>query len=50
VTQVRINVADTEPSAVHAAASAAVIQAFGLEGRCQLFYEDGWHYEPKPAS
>jgi hypothetical protein len=28
VTRVRINVADTEPSALHAAASAAVIRAF----------------------
>jgi len=48
VTLVGVNVADTEPSAVHAAASAAVIRAFGLEDSCQLRYENGWHYEPKP--
>jgi hypothetical protein len=48
VTRVGINVADTEPSAVNAAASAAVIQAFALEDKCQLVYENGWRYEPKP--
>lgn len=46
VTFVGINVADTEPSAVRAAASAAVVQAFGLEGMCRLVYEHGWHYVP----
>lgn len=50
VTHVGINVADTEPSAVHAAASAAVIRAFGLEDKCQLIYENGWRYELKPVS
>ena len=50
VTFVGINVADTEPSAIRAAASAAVIQAFGLQDRCQLLYEDGWRYESKPVS
>lgn len=47
VTHVGINVADTEPDAVHAAASAAVIRAFGLEDKCQLIYENGWRYESK---
>jgi hypothetical protein len=47
VTLVGINVADTEPSAVHAAASAAVIRALGLEDKCQLVYENGWRYESK---
>lgn len=50
VTHVRINVADTEPDAVHAAASAAVIQALGLEDRCQLIYDNGWRYVLKPVS
>jgi plasmid replication initiation protein len=49
VTHVGINVADTEPSAVRAAASAAVIRAFGLEDKCRLIYEDGWRYEAKPV-
>ena len=50
VTFVGINVADTEPGAVHAAASAAVIRAFGLEDKCQLIYQNGWRYESKPLS
>jgi len=50
VTLVGTNVADTEPSAVHAAASAAVIRALGLEDKCQLVYENGWRYESKLAS
>jgi hypothetical protein len=50
VTSVRINVADTEPSALRAAASAAVMRAFGLEDRCHLVYENGWRYEPKSAT
>ena len=49
VTRVGINVADTEPSAVRAAAAAAVARAFGLEDKCQLIYEDEWRYESKPA-
>jgi hypothetical protein len=44
VTHVGINVADTEPSALRAAAAAAVIRAFGLEDRCQLIYENEWRY------
>ena len=47
ITSVVINVADTEPSAVRAAATAAVARAFGLEDECQLTYEHGWRYEPK---
>ena len=45
VTRVGIILADTEPSAVRAAATAAVVRAFGLEDKCQLIYEDGWRYE-----
>ena len=48
VTRVGIILADTEPSAVRAAATAAVVRAFGLEDECQLIYEDGWRYEEKP--
>jgi hypothetical protein len=50
VTRVGIILADTEPSAVRAAATAAVVRAFGLEDECQLIYDDGWRYESKPAS
>jgi hypothetical protein len=50
VTRVGINVADAEPSAVRAAASAAVVRAFGLEDECQRFYEHGRRYESKSAS
>jgi hypothetical protein len=49
VTHVGINVADTQPDAVRAAASAAVIRAFELEDKCQIVYEDGWRYEVKPV-
>jgi hypothetical protein len=45
VTRVGIILADTEPSAVRAAATAAVVRAFGLEDKCQLIYEGGWRYE-----
>jgi hypothetical protein len=48
VTRVGINVADTEPGAVRAAAAVAVVRVFGLEDKCQLIYEDGWRYEAKP--
>src|SRR5262249_33123305 len=50
VTRVGVNVADTEPSAVRAAASAAVIRALGLEDKCQLIYENGWRFELKPVT
>jgi hypothetical protein len=43
-----INEADTEPSAVRAAATAAVMQAFGLADRCELVYDTEWHYQLKP--
>jgi hypothetical protein len=49
VTHVGINVADTEPDAVHAAATAVVIRALGLEDRCQLIYDNGWRYDRKPV-
>lgn len=49
VVHVGINVADTEPDAVRAAASAAVVQAFGLEDKCRLFYDNGWKYDLKPS-
>ena len=45
-----INEADTEPSAVRAAATAAVMQAFGLVGRCELVYDTEWHYQLKPEA
>lgn len=45
---VGIDVADTKTSALHAAASAAAIRVFGLEGKCQLIYNNGWRYESKP--
>jgi hypothetical protein len=50
VTRVVIIMADTEPSAVRAAAAAAVVRAFGLEDECQLIYENGWRYESKPTT
>jgi len=44
ITFIGITEVDTEPSAVRAAATAAVVRAFGLEGMCELVHDGEWHY------
>jgi hypothetical protein len=44
---VGVNDADSEPSAVRAAATAAVVQAFGLAERCELVFDTEWRYMAK---
>ena len=40
-----VNVVDTEPSAVRAAAGAATVAAFGLADRFELTFAEGWRYQ-----
>jgi hypothetical protein len=46
VTLLGINVVDTEPTAVRAAATAATAAAFGADDRFTLIYADGRQYRP----
>ena len=50
ITLVGINVVDTEPTAVRAAAAAATAAAFGAADRFELTFADGWRYHPRDAS
>ncbi|MEV0675423.1 hypothetical protein AB0I60_02755 [Actinosynnema sp. NPDC050436] len=42
VTKLEINLADTEPTAVQAAAAAATADLFGVLDRVEVVYEAGW--------
>jgi hypothetical protein len=49
VTWLGINLVDTEPSAVRAAACAATADAFGVGDRFEVGYDGGWHCRPRSA-
>jgi hypothetical protein len=49
VTWLGINLVDTEPSAVRAAACAATADAFGVGDRFEVGYDDGWRCRPRSA-
>jgi hypothetical protein len=49
ITFVGINIVDTEPTAVHAAAAAATAAASGARDRFELTFADGWRYHPRRA-
>ena len=50
ITFVGINIADTEPTAVRAAAAAATAAAFDAADRFELTFADGWRYHPRNNS
>jgi hypothetical protein len=46
ITFVGINIVDTEPAAVRAAAAAATVAAFNAGHRFELTFAGGWRYQP----
>jgi hypothetical protein len=46
ITFLGMNLVDTEPTAVRAAAAAATAAALGRADRFEVAYDDGWHFRP----
>jgi hypothetical protein len=46
VTWLGVNLVDTEPTAVRAAACAATADAFGAVDRFEIVFDDGWRCRP----